>query len=166
MKRLWNFFRSTKTDRSMFDEIGLSDLHKYFSAKFCDSEYTNDVILEAERCVQEKYNDILNGELNSKVMSDAKVNRYIKKLNLGSSPGIDGIISEHTLLLLTDNAGGKKLRRNAIMYTLTEFNRVFRDYVSLCDPAGSDVPRIVFENDVPINAESRQHLRLTNTCHV
>ena len=54
MKRLWNFIRSTKRDRSMHDDIGVSDLHKYFSAKFCDSEYTNDVILEAERCVQEK----------------------------------------------------------------------------------------------------------------
>ena len=38
----------------MHDDIGVSDLHKYFSAKFCDSEYTNDAILEAERCVQEK----------------------------------------------------------------------------------------------------------------
>ena len=79
----------------MYDDIGVSDLHKYFSAKLCDSEYTNDVILEAERCVQEKYDDILNGELNSKVMSEAMVKRYIKKLHLGSSPGIDGIVSEH-----------------------------------------------------------------------
>ena len=73
MKRLWNFIRSTKRDTSMYDDIGVSDLHKYFSAQFCDSEYTNDVILEAERCVQEKYDDILNGELNSKVMSEAMV---------------------------------------------------------------------------------------------
>ena len=65
------------------------------SISICDSEYTNDVILEAERCVQEKYDDILNGELNSKVMSEAMVKRYIKKLHLGSSPGIDGIVSEH-----------------------------------------------------------------------
>ena len=34
-------------------------------------------------------------ELNSKVMSKAMVKRYIKKLHLGSSPGIDGIVSEH-----------------------------------------------------------------------
>ena len=40
---------------------------------------TNDVTLEAERCVQEKYDDLLNGELNSKVMSEAMVKRYIKK---------------------------------------------------------------------------------------
>ena len=53
------------------------------------------MILEAEICVQEKYDDLLNGELNSKVMSEAMVNRYIKKLHLGSSPGIDGIVSEH-----------------------------------------------------------------------
>ena len=50
MKRLWNFIRSTKS-RSMHGYIGVSDLHKYFSAKFCDSECTKDVILEAERCV-------------------------------------------------------------------------------------------------------------------
>ena len=62
MKRLWNFIR---WDKSMYDDICVSDFHKYFSAKLCDSEYTNDVILEAERCVQEKYDDILNGELNS-----------------------------------------------------------------------------------------------------
>ena len=49
MKRLWNLIRSTKRDRSMHDDICVSDLHKYFSAKFCDSEYTNDVIIEAER---------------------------------------------------------------------------------------------------------------------
>ena len=60
MKRLWNFIR---WDKSMYDDICVSDFHKYFSAKCCDSEYTNDVILEAERCVQEKYDDILNGEL-------------------------------------------------------------------------------------------------------
>ena len=48
----------------------------------CDSEYTNDVILEAEICVQEKYDDLLNGELNSKVMYEAMVKRYIKKLHL------------------------------------------------------------------------------------
>ena len=95
MKMLWNFIRSTKRDKSMHDDIGVSDLHKYFSAKFCDSEYTSDVILEAEICVQEKYDDLLNGELNSKVMSEAMVKRYIKKLHLGSSPGIDGIVSEH-----------------------------------------------------------------------
>ncbi len=47
MKRLWNFIRSTKRDRSMHDDIGVSDLHKYFSAKFCDKEYINDVILKA-----------------------------------------------------------------------------------------------------------------------
>ena len=80
---------------SMYDDISVSDLCKYFSAKVCDSEYTNDVILETERCVQEKYDGILNGELNSKVMYEAMVKRYIKKLHLGSSPGIDGIISEH-----------------------------------------------------------------------
>ena len=79
----------------MHDDIGVSDLHKYFSAKFCDSEYTNDAILEAERCVQEKYDDVLNGELNIKVMYEAMVKRYINKLYLGSSPGIDGIVSEH-----------------------------------------------------------------------
>ena len=79
MKRLWNFIRSTKRDKSVHDDIGVSDLHKYFSAKFCDSEYTSDVILEAEICVQEKYDDLLNGELNSKVMSEAMVKRYIKK---------------------------------------------------------------------------------------
>ena len=73
MKRLWNFIRSTKRDKSVHDDIGVSDLHKYFSAKFCDSEYTSDVILEAEICVQEKYDDLLNGELNSKVMSEAMV---------------------------------------------------------------------------------------------
>ena len=88
MKRLWNFIRSTKRDNSVHDDIGVSDLHKYFSAKFCDSEYTSDVILEAEICVPEKYDDLLNGELNSKVMSEAMVKRYIKKLHLGSSPCI------------------------------------------------------------------------------
>ena len=55
MKMLWNFTRSTQRDRSMYDDIGVSDLHKYFSAKFCYSEYRNYVILEAEICVQEKY---------------------------------------------------------------------------------------------------------------
>ncbi len=37
----------------------------------------------------------MNGEFDGKVMSEAMVKRYIKKLRLGSSPGIDGIISEH-----------------------------------------------------------------------
>ena len=45
------------------------------------------MILEAERCVQEKYDDILNGELNSKVMPEAIMKRYIKTLQFGSSPG-------------------------------------------------------------------------------
>ena len=76
MKRLWNFIRSTKRDKSMYDDIGVSDLHKYFSAKCCDSEYTYDVILEAERCVHEKYDDILNGELNSKVIAFGLVTWY------------------------------------------------------------------------------------------
>ena len=49
MNRLWNFIRSTKRDKSVHDDIGVSDLHKYFSAKFCDSEYTSDVILEQGR---------------------------------------------------------------------------------------------------------------------
>ena len=63
----------------MYDHSGVSDLHKYVSAKLCDSEYTNYVILEAERCVQGKYDDILNGELNSKVMSEAIVKRYTSR---------------------------------------------------------------------------------------
>ena len=52
------------------------------------------MILEAERCVQKKYDD-LSAELNSKVMYEAMVKRYIKKLHLGSSSGIDWIVSEH-----------------------------------------------------------------------
>ena len=31
MKRLWDFIRSTKRDKSMYDDIGVSDLHKYFN---------------------------------------------------------------------------------------------------------------------------------------
>ena len=53
---------------------------------------TLNIRMKAERCVQEKYDDILNGELNSKVMSEAMVKRYIKKLHLRSLPGIDGIV--------------------------------------------------------------------------
>ena len=44
---------------------------------------------------RKKYDEVLNGELNSKLMSEAMVKRYINKLHLGSSPGIDGIVSEH-----------------------------------------------------------------------
>ena len=47
MKSLWNFIRRTMRYRAMYDDFVVSDLHKFFKAKFCDSEYMNDVILEA-----------------------------------------------------------------------------------------------------------------------
>ena len=36
------------------NDICVSDLHKYFSAEFCDSEHTNDVTLEAVKDVFRK----------------------------------------------------------------------------------------------------------------
>ena len=59
----------------MIKNIGVSDLHMYFRAKFCDSEYTNDVILEIERCNHEKYCNHQNDGLNNNVMSATMVKR-------------------------------------------------------------------------------------------
>jgi len=53
------------------------------------------VITNTVREVKIKYDNLQNATNNGKVMSDTMVTIYIKKLNSGSSSGIDGIMAEH-----------------------------------------------------------------------
>ena len=49
----------------------------------------------AEREVQNKHESIVNNLRVDKVFTRRMVKYYIAKLNSGSSPGIDGIMTEH-----------------------------------------------------------------------
>ena len=49
----------------------------------------------AEREDQNKYESIVNNLCVDKVFTGRMVEYYITKLNSGSSPGIDGIMTEH-----------------------------------------------------------------------
>ncbi len=95
LKKFWNLIRSTKTQRSSYDDIDMSKLKKYFNIKFSESQCISDVIKNAEREVQIKFDSLQCTTCNDKVMSTTMVTTYIKKLNSGSAPGIDGIMAEH-----------------------------------------------------------------------
>ena len=95
LKRFWNLIRSTKTVKSSCDDINMSNLKEYFNPKFSTSVCNSDAITNAEREVKIKFDNLQNSTCNDKVMYDAMVTNYFKKLNSGSSPGIDCIMAEH-----------------------------------------------------------------------
>jgi len=72
------------------------------------------VIINAKREVKIKYDNLQNTANNDKVMSDTIVTIYIKILNSGSSPGIDGIMAEHLKHVLSS----KMIRHVSVMSSL------------------------------------------------
>jgi hypothetical protein len=71
---------------------------------FGPSEVTSDVIEEAKNKVNDKYTRLTNN-LRDKtlVFSESRVQRYVKRLNPGTSSGVDGITPEHLKSALSSN---------------------------------------------------------------
>ena len=95
-KSLWNIIRKTKESITHTDAISMEKLEAYFKEKFSPPTCNSDAFNESKERVHAKYNQLCNGQPESKVfMSVSSVKRYIKELNNGSSPGFDGISAEH-----------------------------------------------------------------------
>ena len=96
LKKFWNQVRRTRNNGSSCDDISLLTLEKYFRDKFeCYDDNASDMRNTARVAVEEKYSEIMNTITRDKVISPSMVIRYIKALNSGCSPGMDGIMSEH-----------------------------------------------------------------------
>ena len=64
-------------------------------SKFSDTSDKSEVVCLSEREVQNKYESIADNLCVDRVFTRRMVKYYIAKLNSGSSPGIDGIMTEH-----------------------------------------------------------------------
>lgn len=82
---------------SSSDDISLDHLEHFFRNKFESDTDCNvsDVREHAKMEVDTKYETVLSTTPRDKVISPSMVRQYIKSLNSGCSPGIDGIQSEH-----------------------------------------------------------------------
>ena len=95
IKKFWNLIRKTKRQSSSNEDINIAKLEEHFKNKFSDTSDKSEVVSLAEREVQNKYESIFNNLCVDKVFTRRMVKYYIAKLNSGSSPGIDGIMTEH-----------------------------------------------------------------------
>ena len=95
IKKFWNLIRKTKQQSSSNEYINIAKLEEHFKNKFSDTSDKSEVVSLAEREVQNKYESIVNNLGVDKVFTRRMVKYYIAKLNSGSSPGIDGIMTEH-----------------------------------------------------------------------
>ena len=84
--------------------------------KFKQSTIKSDVIVNAELDVQTKLDNLHNAHFNDKVRFKSMVIKYIKKLNLGSSPGSDGLLAEH--LKYAINSKIVDYLRLSVMFTI------------------------------------------------
>ena len=80
------------------------------------STIKSDVIVNAELDVQTKLDNLHNADFNDKVRFKSMVIKYIKKLNLGSSPGSDGILAEHLKYVI--NSKIVDYLRLSVMFTI------------------------------------------------
>ena len=95
LKKFWNLIHSAKRHKSSHEDITIFSLKSFLRDKFKQSTIKSDVILNAELEVQTKLDNLHNVDFIDKVMFKSMVIRYMKKLNLGSSPDSDGILAEH-----------------------------------------------------------------------
>ena len=96
------------------DNIDMSKLKEVFNTKFSVSACNSDTITNVERVVKIKFDNHQNTTSNDKFMSVIMVTIYIKKLNSGSSPGIDGIRAKH----LKHALGSRIIRRTSVTFSL------------------------------------------------
>ncbi len=78
-------------------DISLQILEGHFRTTFegGDDNPVSDIREHSKREVDEKYDSVLTTLPRDKVVSQSMVKRYIDALNMGCSPGVDGIMTEH-----------------------------------------------------------------------
>jgi hypothetical protein len=100
--RLWNIIRKAKKECVSDNAISIDKLDEYFRKKFtavnCDTEIAKTAKADVDKLyngLQEKIkcNDGL--DISKQKMTNYMVRRYIKRLNTHSTPGCDGITTNH-----------------------------------------------------------------------
>ena len=99
-RKFWNLVRRTKRGNSSDDDISMQVIERHFRAKFEDTDdpdTLSDIHVRtlAMREVDDKYASIMSTIARDKAISPSMIKRYIKSLNTGCSPGLDGIMTEH-----------------------------------------------------------------------
>ena len=92
-KKLWNVIRGCKKSDTCTDAIDLNTLKDYFSNKFASAS-PNSFQKEADAEVTAHY-ERLCATPSSLIMTNYNVQKFIKLLKPGCTPGIDGITTEH-----------------------------------------------------------------------
>ena len=92
-KKLWNVIRRCKKSDTCTDAIDLNTLKDYFSNKFASAS-PNSFQKEADAEVTAHY-ERLCATPSSLIMTNYNVQKFIKLLKPGCTPGIDGITTEH-----------------------------------------------------------------------
>ena len=97
-RKFWNLVRRTKRGNSSDDDISMQVIERHFRAKFEDTDdpdTLSDIRTLAMREVDDKYTSIMSTIARDKAIFPSMIKRYIKSLNTGCSPGLDGIMTEH-----------------------------------------------------------------------
>ena len=97
MYRLWNLIRVSKNKQNNFSEndIGIETLFKHYKNTFLNDSCHDNTYVKDEAEVQEKYNNLMSSYIHMPKLHVNMLTKYIKSLQLGRSPGVDGLTSEH-----------------------------------------------------------------------
>ena len=97
-RQMWNIIKRTKPRIGDSDNISLAEFSDYYCDKFSASSFESPITGKAESIINEKYKNLTNEKIttyNEFRFSQYHVDRYIKRLKSGTSPGLDGVTSEH-----------------------------------------------------------------------
>ena len=93
-KMMWNIIRKTKRKPTQ-TVINKNKLECYFRDKFSVSDNSTTQLKEAGNKVSSKFMELTKSSEKCRVISEATIRKYVKKLKSGLAAGIDGITGEH-----------------------------------------------------------------------
>ena len=104
IQTFWNMIRKSKGNNgNNFEDIPMERLECHFNEKFSyDKNIENEFICDARSEVASKYDNCLSCYADF-TFTEYMLKKYIKALKLGTSPGSDGILSEHLKFALDTN---------------------------------------------------------------
>ena len=92
---MWNIIRKTKKPVISTNAISIQTLEDYFTTKFDMPRVNTNILTQASDMVKEKYESCRTDVNVDFVLSKHSIVKYIRKLKLGTAPGIDQIRPEH-----------------------------------------------------------------------
>eukprot|EP00914_Ancora_sagittata_P021692 GHVO01043000.1.p1 GENE.GHVO01043000.1~~GHVO01043000.1.p1 ORF type:complete len:367 (-),score=14.65 GHVO01043000.1:1290-2390(-) len=93
--QFWNIIRKSRASRTDLTAIDIGQLRSHFRDKFKCPHYDQDLINESQTFVTYRAASLKDVIMRSKIVSERRVIRLIRKLRTGCAAGIDGVQAEH-----------------------------------------------------------------------